>query len=69
MDARVSGLEIGEDGLKGDRIPDLLVLIRVIRLGGRNLRVAFSEIIVEEGDMTADAQAIGSDTDLGGIAE
>ena len=31
--------------------------------------MTFSEIIVEEGDMTANAQAVGDDTCLDGIAE
>ena len=31
--------------------------------------MAFSEIIVEEGDVTADAQAVGDDAALDGITE
>ena len=31
--------------------------------------MAFSEIIVEEGDVTADAQAVGGDAGLDGMAE
>ena len=31
--------------------------------------MTLSEIIVEKGDMAADPQAVGDDTDLGGIAE
>ena len=65
----MSGAEIGEDGPEGDRIPDFLIFIRVIGLGRGNLRVALSEIIVEEGDVTADAQAVGGDACLDGIAE
>jgi hypothetical protein len=65
----VSRLEIGEDGLEGDGIPDFLVLVGTIGPGRGNLRVAFSEIIVEEGDVTADAQAVGDDAALDGITE
>lgn len=69
MNVRVSGPEIGEDGPEGDGIPDFLILVGTIGLGRGNLWVAFSEIIVEEGDVTADAQAVGDDTGLDGIAE
>jgi hypothetical protein len=65
----VSRLEIEEDGLEGDGIPDFLVLVGTIGPGRGNLRVAFSEIIVEEGDVAADAQAVGDDAALDGITE
>ena len=69
MDVRVSGPEIGEDGPEGDGIPNFLILVWTIGLGRGNLRVAFSEIIVEEGNVTADAQAVGDDAGLDGITE
>ena len=65
----MSGPKIREDGPEGDRIPDFLIFVRVIGLGRGNLRVMFSEIIVEEGDVTADAQTVGGDACLDGIAE
>ena len=69
MDVRVSSPEIGEDGPEGDGIPNFLILVGTIGLGRGNLRVAYSEIIVEEGDVTADAQAVGDDAGLDGITE
>ena len=65
----MSSLEIGEDGSEGNGVADFLILIRVISLRGTNFRVAVSEIIVEEGNMATDAQTIGDDANLGGIAE
>ena len=69
MDVRVSSPEIGEDGPEGDGIPNFLILVGTIGLGRGNLRVAYSEIIVEEGDVTADAQAVGDDAGLDGITK
>ncbi len=55
-------------GVSGDAGIEAKILVGTIGLGRGNLRVAFSEVI-EESDMTADAQAIGDDAGLDNITE
>lgn len=63
------GSEVGKHRSKGDRISNFLIKIRIVGFGDVDLRVSFSEVIVKESDIAANAETVCDDTGLYGVAE
>ena len=70
VEMRMSGKEIGKDGSESGGITDGLIFFRGIGfLLHREFGMALLERIVKEDDITDDAESVGKDGELVGIAE
>ena len=66
---RMGGEKIGKNGLQRGRIADFLVALGTFRLGKVQFGMLLPEIPVTEGDVSGNAQPVGENAGLGGIAE
>lgn len=70
VEIRVKGKKVRKYGLEGRGIPNGLILVRRVRLLFHgHFRVCGLKIIIQEGDMADNAQAVCEDGELVGITE
>ena len=61
--------EIRKNGTQGDRVPDFLVGIGIVRPFGNGFRMLPAKIVIKHGYVPDNTQSIGHDSRLCGIAK